>query len=206
MFLNIITILTQYKLQRRWRCQHRLLLTLWLLLSTWFWLRIWVTIPAKHWLTVKPMHHARVLRNNEFVSYCATIIATICPIHASPDGKWYVTWDTWHRRSVAQPDSNRIYFDTRLTFEESSQRVFLLLTLTKLGLGGKNRTCATCSQSTDDTISLHREKLLVPLDRIELPHPDYKTGPLPLRIKGLKITGSTFFLNNRKFFELLNWS
>ena len=28
--------LTQYTLQRRWRCQHRLLFTLWLLLSTWF--------------------------------------------------------------------------------------------------------------------------------------------------------------------------
>ena len=28
--------LTQYTLQGRWRCQHRLLLTLWLLLSTWF--------------------------------------------------------------------------------------------------------------------------------------------------------------------------
>jgi len=24
----------------------------------------------------------------------------------------------------------------------------------------------------------------VPQERIELPHPDYKTGPLPLRIQG----------------------
>ena len=27
----------------------------------------------------------------------------------------------------------------------------------EIGLGGKNRTCATCSQSTGDTISLHRD-------------------------------------------------
>ena len=27
------------------------------------WLRIWVTIPASHWLTVKSVHHARILRN-----------------------------------------------------------------------------------------------------------------------------------------------
>lgn len=34
--------------------------------------------------------------------------------------------------------------------------------------------------------------LLVPLERIELPHPDYKTGPLPLRIKGRNTTEYQF--------------
>ena len=44
----------------------------------------------------------------------------------------------------------------------------LLYPATYTGLGGKNRTCATCSQSTGDTISLHRENLLVVKVRFEL--------------------------------------
>ena len=85
------------------------MLTLWLLLSTWFLLI-------------------------EFASSRVTVISTIYPIALVRTGGWSVTWDTGHRRSVAKPDSNRIYFCTGLTFEESHQRVFLLLTLTKLGV------------------------------------------------------------------------
>ena len=29
---------------------------------------------------------------------------------------------------------------------------------------------------------------MVPQERIELPHPAYKTGPLPLRIQGQRLT------------------
>ena len=68
-----------------------------------------------------------------------------------------------------------------------------------LGLGGKNRTFATWPQTTHDTISPHREKL-VPQEGIEPPHPAYKTGPLPLRIQGryllLKIGGSGWIRTN----------
>ena len=35
-------------------------------------------------------------------------------------------------------------------------------------------------------ITLYGDKTLVPQEGIEPPHPDYKTGPLPLRIQGQK--------------------
>lgn len=41
-------------------------------------------------------------------------------------------------------------------------------------------------------------QVLVPLARIELTHPEYKTGPLPLRIKGLSLVP-------KRRFELLTY-
>ena len=76
----------------------------------------------------------------EFVSCSTTLIGTIHPIALVRTGFGTSLGILDIGAPLLLRDSNPPYFCTRLTFEESSQRVFLLLTLTKLGTPCWNRT------------------------------------------------------------------
>ena len=91
----------------------------------------------------------------EFESSSITVIATIDPCNkAGREG------DTSLGILNTQIDYLVVYgitppvLYTRLTFEESSQRVFLLLTLSKLGAPRQNRTAITGLQNQCTTIVL----------------------------------------------------
>lgn len=87
-----------------------------------------------------PNRSATHAHKNEFVSCSTTLIGTIHPIALVRTG----VGTSLGILNIGAPlhlrYSNPPYFCTRLTFEESSQRVFLLLTLTKLGDAWESRT------------------------------------------------------------------
>ena len=122
-------------------------------------------------------------------------IYSLLPYHYGGISKF--GWPTWARTRDILINSQTLY---QLSYRPKNY-----------GLGRKNRTSVSWSQTTNSTIKLTREKLvedgrielplhackahvlplslipqLVPQDGIEPPHPAYKTGPLPLRIQGHK--------------------
>ena len=70
---------------------------------------------------------------------------------------------------------------------ESNQRVINDVAERSLKLVLSTRIELVMAGYQPTVIPFNYKRILVPQEGIEPPHPDYKTGPLPLRIQGQKL-------------------